>query len=37
MASILFTFVPVVLTFALAAWSPTPKQDSSTLKHCPNC
>jgi hypothetical protein len=37
MASILFTIVPVVLTFAVAAWSPNSKQDSSTLQRCPNC
>jgi hypothetical protein len=37
MASILFTIVPVVLTFAVAAWSPTSKQDSGSMQRCTNC
>ncbi len=37
MTSILFTFVPVVLTFAVAAWTPTTKQDDGGMQRCPNC
>jgi hypothetical protein len=37
MASIFFTIVPVVLTFAVASWSSTSKQDADTLQRCPNC
>jgi len=37
MASILFTIVPVVLTFAVATWSPTSKKDNGTMQRCPNC
>jgi hypothetical protein len=38
MASILFTLVPVVLTFAVATWGPKSKDDTaSTLQTCTNC
>jgi hypothetical protein len=37
MASIFFTIVPVVLTFAVATWSGTSRQDNSNLQRCPNC
>jgi hypothetical protein len=38
MASILFTILPVVLTFTLASWSPNSKQaKSAPLQTCTNC
>ena len=38
MASIFFTFVPVVLTFAVAAWSPTSKPGATaSLENCTHC
>jgi hypothetical protein len=38
MTSILFTLVPVVLTFAVATWgSKSSKDTASTLQDCTNC
>ena len=38
MASILFTIVPVVLTFAVASWgSKSRNGSSSNTQDCPNC
>jgi hypothetical protein len=38
MTSILFTLVPVVLTFAVATWGPKSNNDkASTLQDCTNC